>query len=36
KSLIKPTNKLTFLIFKIASLYMLFGFLLVFLGVIFR
>ena len=36
KSLIKPTNKLTFLIFKIASLYMLGGFLLVFLGVIFR
>ena len=36
KSLIKPTNKLTFLIFKIASLYMLLGFLLVFLGVIFQ
>ena len=36
KSLIKPTNKLTFLIFKVASLYMLLGFLLVFLGVIFR
>jgi len=36
KSLVKPTNKLTFLIFKIASLYMLLGFLLVFLGVIFR
>jgi len=36
KSLIKPTNKLTFLIFKIASLYMLVGFLLVFLGVILR
>ena len=34
KSLIKPTNKLTFLIFKIASLYMLLGFLLIFLGVI--
>jgi len=34
KNLIKPTNKLTFLIFKIASLYMLLGFLLVFLGVI--
>ena len=34
KSLIKPTNKLTFLIFKIASLYMLLGFLLVFLGVL--
>ncbi len=36
KSLIKPTNKLTFLIFKIASLYMVLGFLLVFLGVILR
>jgi len=36
KNLIKPTNKLTFLIFKIASLYMLLGFLLVFLGVIFQ
>jgi protoheme IX farnesyltransferase len=34
KILIKPTNKLTFLIFKIASLYMLLGFLLVLLGVI--
>jgi hypothetical protein len=34
KNLIKPTNKLTFLIFKIASLYMLLGFLLVLLGVI--
>lgn len=34
KNLIKPTNKLTFLIFKIASLYMLLGFLLVFIGVI--
>ncbi len=36
KNIIKPTNKLTFLIFKIASLYMLLGFLLVFLGVLFR
>ena len=36
KNLIKPSNKLTFLIFKIASLYMLLGFLLVFLGVIFK
>jgi len=34
KNLIKPTNKLTFIIFKIASLYILFGFLLVLLGVI--
>ena len=34
KNLIKPSNKLTFLIFKIASLYMLLGFLLVFIGVI--
>ncbi|MFX0048080.1 MAG: protoheme IX farnesyltransferase [Candidatus Hermodarchaeota archaeon] len=34
KSLIKPSNKLTFLIFKIASLYMVIGFLLVLLGVI--
>ena len=34
KNVIKPTNKLTFLIFKIASLYMLLGFLLVLLGVI--
>ena len=34
KNLIKPTNKLTFLIFKIASLYMLLGFLLVLLGVV--
>ncbi|TES95419.1 MAG: protoheme IX farnesyltransferase [Promethearchaeota archaeon] len=34
KNLIKPSNKLTFLIFKIASLYMLLGFLLVFLGVV--
>jgi protoheme IX farnesyltransferase len=36
KDLIKPSNKLTFLIFKIASLYMLLGFLLVFLGVLLR
>jgi hypothetical protein len=36
KSLIKPSNKLTFLIFKIASLYMLLGFLIVFLGVLFK
>lgn len=36
KSLIKPSNKLTFLIFKIASLYMIIGFLLVLLGVIFK
>jgi protoheme IX farnesyltransferase len=35
KSLIKPSNKITFIIFKIASLYMLLGFLIVFLGVIF-
>ena len=35
KSLIKPSNKLTFIIFKIASLYMIFGFLLVLLGVFF-
>ena len=34
KNLIKPTNKLTFLIFKTASLYMLLGFLLVFVSVI--
>ena len=34
KDLIKPSNKLTFLIFKIASLYMILGFLLVLLGVI--
>ncbi|MFX1287503.1 MAG: protoheme IX farnesyltransferase [Promethearchaeota archaeon] len=34
KNLIKPSNKLTFLIFKIASLYMVIGFLLVLLGVI--
>lgn len=34
KNLIKPTNKLTFSIFKIASVYMLIGFLLLFLGVL--
>jgi len=34
KNLIKPSNKLTFLIFKIASLYMILGFLMVLLGVI--
>ena len=34
KDLIKPSNKLTFLIFKIASLYMIVGFLMVLLGVI--
>ncbi|NHJ22383.1 MAG: protoheme IX farnesyltransferase [Candidatus Lokiarchaeota archaeon] len=36
KSLIKPSNKLTFIIFKIASLYMILGFFLVFLGVVFN
>jgi protoheme IX farnesyltransferase len=36
EDLIKPSDKLTFLIFKIASLYMILGFLLVFLGVIFK
>ena len=36
KDLIKPSDKITFLIFKIASLYMILGFLLVFLGVIFK
>jgi len=36
KDLIKPSNKLTFLIFKIASLYMILGFLLVFLGVLLK
>ncbi|MHA1915379.1 MAG: UbiA family prenyltransferase [Promethearchaeota archaeon] len=35
KNLIKPSNKLTFLIFKIASLYMILGFLLLYLGVVF-
>lgn len=36
KDLIKPSNKLTFLIFKIASLYMIVGFLLILLGVILK
>ena len=36
KNLIKPSNKLTFLIFKIASLYMILGFLIVLLGVILK
>ena len=36
KDLIKPSNKLTFLIFKIASLYMIAGFLMVLLGVILK
>jgi protoheme IX farnesyltransferase len=35
KNLIKPSDKLTFLIFKIASLYMILGFLIIYLGVIF-
>ncbi|MFW9867785.1 MAG: protoheme IX farnesyltransferase [Candidatus Thorarchaeota archaeon] len=35
KNLIKPSHKITFLIFKIASLYMIIGFLLIYLGVIF-
>ena len=34
KNLIKPSNKLTFLIFKIASLYMILGFLILLIGVI--
>ncbi|MFX0057562.1 MAG: protoheme IX farnesyltransferase [Candidatus Hodarchaeota archaeon] len=34
KNLIKPSNKLTFVIFKVASLYMILGFLLLFLGVL--
>jgi len=34
RNLIKPSNKLTFLIFKVASLYMILGFLLLFLGVL--
>jgi len=34
KNLIKPSNKLTFLIFKVASLYMILGFLLLLLGVL--
>lgn len=36
KNLIKPSNKLTFLIFKIASLYMIIGFLLVLIGTVFK
>jgi heme O synthase-like polyprenyltransferase len=36
KDLIKPSNKLTFIIFKIASLYMILGFLMVLLGVILK
>ena len=32
KNLVKPSNKLTFLIFKIASLFMILGFLLLYLG----
>jgi len=36
RNLIKPSNKLTFLIFKIASLYMIIGFLLVLLGIVFK
>jgi protoheme IX farnesyltransferase len=35
KNLLKPSNKVTFLIFKIASLYMILGFLLLYLGVVF-
>ena len=35
KNLINPSNKLTFLIFKIASLYMILGFLVLYLGVVF-
>ncbi len=35
KNLITPSNKLTFLIFKIASLYMILGFLSLYLGVVF-
>ncbi|MHA1987720.1 MAG: UbiA family prenyltransferase [Promethearchaeota archaeon] len=35
KNLIKPSNRLTFLIFKIASLYMILGFLVLYLGVVF-
>jgi len=34
KNLLKPSNRLTFLIFKIASLFMILGFLLLFLGVL--
>ncbi|MHA2473599.1 MAG: UbiA family prenyltransferase [Promethearchaeota archaeon] len=35
KNLLKPSNKVTFLIFKIASIYMILGFLLLYLGVVF-
>ncbi|MHA2281430.1 MAG: UbiA family prenyltransferase [Promethearchaeota archaeon] len=35
KNLLKPSNKLTFLIFKIASLFMILGFLVLYLGVVF-
>ena len=35
KNFIKPSDKLTFLIFKIASLFMIIGFLLLYLGVVF-
>ena len=35
RNLIKPSDKLTFLIFKIASLFMLLGFLLLYLGAVF-
>ncbi|MFW9825021.1 MAG: protoheme IX farnesyltransferase, partial [Candidatus Thorarchaeota archaeon] len=35
KNLIKPSSKLTFLIFKIASLFMVLGFLILYLGVVF-
>jgi protoheme IX farnesyltransferase len=35
RDLIKPTNKRTFIIFKVASLYMILGFLLLYLGVVF-
>ena len=35
KNLIKPSNKLSFLIFKLASLYMMMGFLILYLGVVF-
>lgn len=35
KNLLKPSNKLTFIIFKIASIFMIIGFLLLYLGVVF-
>ena len=35
KNLIRPSNRLTFLIFKIASLYMILGFLVLYLGIVF-